>query len=119
MRAIKFRAWDEYNQTMIYPDEHFFKLKSHEILGRYETVMQFTGLKDKNGKEIYEGDIIKSWDNAPLGRHEWIHIVEWSNENLGFRFKKLQGIVLGSTMLHVRETNVEVIGNIYENSELL
>jgi len=103
MKTIKFRAWDEYNQTMIYPDEHFFKLKSHEILGRYETVMQFTGLLDKNGKEIYEGDIVEDEDRIQ-------RVVIKFDGGCFYGENQLQYQILNRNWL-----KWEIIGNIYEN----
>lgn len=59
-RQIKFRAWN--CGEMIYTTDEFrkeqFLTTAGDILNRFETVMQFTGLLDKNGKEIYEGDVV-------------------------------------------------------------
>ena len=65
VREIKFRAWDKENKVMIYPKGILFDGRvvnfNCGILEPFEEyeLMQFTGLYDKNGKEIYEGDIIK------------------------------------------------------------
>ena len=89
--------------------------------GRYnvhrETVGQYTGLTDKNGKKIFEGDICKF--NEPFGRSGMtLFVVEWDNVNarvLGFT---IGGI--GRYMVYVgREPKCEVIGNIHDNPELL
>ena len=71
-------------------------------------IMQCTGLKDKNGKLIYEGDIVKD-----LIIPEIFYIVKWFNS--GFY---LESTISGS-FLKFNDTQQEVIGNIYENSELL
>ena len=90
-------------------------------ISRY-IIMQYTKLSDKNGKEIYEGDIVKFFDDDwyPKGK-EIISQVHWSDkgETLGWgfgNFKKLGG---NKDWCEIVPWNMEVIGNIYENSELL
>lgn len=76
-------------------------------------VMQFTGLIDKNGKEIYEGDIV-AYDGNCVARVEW--------ERGGFLFKFVDGIEHPSPNFWHEPTDepiTEVIGNIYENPSLL
>ena len=99
MREIKFRAWDTQEKRMIYPKTGAVNnLESWEILQLFDTVMQYTGLKDKNGKEIYEGDIVRI---AGYGLYE-----------VGYPFITL-------FQSHFENDVEEIIGNIYENPELL
>ena len=88
----------------------------------YNILMQCTGLKDKNGKLIYEGDVL--YENMintvfPKGKY-WI--VEWNNNNAQFFIELINktGNSLTDTW-HLARHNLdyEVIGNIYENKELL
>lgn len=129
MREYKFRAYDTYTKTML-PIVDIIKFtKSEDIYitrnGAYGVginiqyqpsieIMQYTGLKDKNGKEIYEGDILRFSDVDTA-------VVEWNEKYTYFMVKPIQDYYLDSDVLgHAIEySKVEMIGNIYENSNLL
>ena len=116
MREIKFRAWDGSemlpNVVPFGADEilSVSPLSVDYRLDKVKAVMQYTGLKDKNGKEIYEGDIVH------LENHKRNHkIIYTLGSFVGKQTKgKFQGYLDG--MFFYR---TEVIGNIYENKELL
>jgi len=78
------------------------------------TVGQYTGLKDKKGKEIYEGDIIPRTE--PSKKCRWLEII-W--HECGFYYKCSCGRIFTYPAVSGDATKVEVIGNIYENPELL
>jgi len=90
------------------------ELKEHEERLQKIILMQFTGLKDKNGKEIYEGDIVKDENNI---REVIFHIPDGVNNIYGFTqrdIKKNEWVGFNKI-----ENDFEIIGNIYENPELL
>lgn len=132
MRTIKFRAWEKYDKD--YAEEigepgkmHFGdawgenqevqEKRTIVIAGIYHdsswdwddfTVMQFTGLQDKNGKEIYEGDIFQDEEDSVY------NAVEWDEFHCGWTTSQW---FIGKDMHELER--MEIIGNIYENPNLL
>lgn len=81
-----------------------FALESHIVI--HETLGQYTGLTDKNGKKIFEGDIVKgTFFGFPFTVEDYVFSIVWQEDVTGYRANYFE--------------NVEVIGNIYDNPELL
>ena len=122
-RVIKFRAWDgkgtHYGGFSIHATGDVFT----DIV-KPEKIMQFTGLTDKNGKEIYIGDILATWNKGGEGLDDWYvpdngyTVVEEDPEELGIRYSNW-AVEVGNRDSIYDIQFVEVIGNIYENPELL
>jgi uncharacterized phage protein (TIGR01671 family) len=120
MREIKFRAWDGKTKEFIECGP-LYGLQAHIPKERRADsgyiITEFTGLHDKNGTEIYEGDLLRIWETHILevrwGRVGWVLFGELF-KRLGFE----DGADCGEyhTKNYVRD--MEVIGNIYENPEL-
>lgn len=125
-REIKFRAWDNENKYMITSKQGIFTALRNSMNitvqdnGYYNngdllkpnkekyTLMQYTGLKDKNGVEVYEGDKV-------MFDYEWtepdeIGVITWNKDTASFQIK---GHIPSSSMKHL--DRMKVIGNIYEN----
>lgn len=125
MRSIKFRAWDIDRKELFFPSSISWKdgvMWAANVHGenRYETViekselMQFTGLLDKNGKEIYEGDIVRySFLDVFLD----VGKIIWTNSARFVWWARDEGN--GYAMTFRDAENREIIGNIHENPELL
>ncbi|WP_149711091.1 YopX family protein [Campylobacter concisus] len=110
MREIKFRAWDKEKAKM---DKNFRFDEFNDVNDYFAdddfVFMQYTGLKDKNGKEIYEGDIL-TWGNNIIAK------VYYADDLAMFRCS-----VEGTEEFDLFAFNQEasIIGNIYQNKELL
>jgi len=130
MRKLKFRAWDRYAKKMCdvytidFPTGHLFTDIGDSHLGaEVEALMQSTGLHDKNGVEIFEGDILSNsfMDDAPNTK-SW---VVWRDGAWRLKNRKVKGdrtLYDNLGWCSIREPRyggVEVIGNIYETPELL
>ena len=109
MREIAFRVWAEEAKEMVYFDlRHDFTAFRDDV---QQTVMQFTGLFNEKGDKIWEGDIIQSEDKL----RKWV--VEYSTSQGG----RYIGRGLGRTWTNNLPPffNLEVIGNVYENPEMV
>ena len=82
------------------------------------TIQWYTGLNDKNGNLIFEGDIVQYNQNSSYDNINFI--AKWSDNQLGFIFQSNSGEQLVNQTPHLnRFKHLEVVGNIFENSELL
>jgi uncharacterized phage protein (TIGR01671 family) len=132
MRDIKFRAWIKEEQIITYFEDESYILNGDMSVDAFDydksdckyyfepcyktvdaEIMQYTGLKDKNEKEIYEGDILKVIlpEIEPI-----IGEIIYVQETCSFIIKNYNGIDCG---FFEKLKDIEVIGNIYDNPELL
>ena len=109
MREIKFRMWT--GQRYIYDQNIVFDCMRQQYSGLYDHVKlhesdfeQFTGLHDKNGKEIYEGDICR----VDCGTYIEIDVIKYEGSGFKFHIENMPP-----------KNDVEVIGNIHENPEII
>jgi hypothetical protein len=122
MRTIKFRAWNSKKMSQPFTlfdisndidsgRTYFGNFKFYEGIDD-DVIMQFTGLTDGNGKEIFEGDIVYD------GHDKWI--VRWCNSEAEFELNRIHnkdqiGVIHSCGMAEI----MRIVGNIYENPELL
>ena len=117
----KFRAWDNWRKRMSVVDRIYIDtegVRLYDDFGEYwrdfrdVKLMQSTGLKDKNGKEIFEGDIVKMSKDV-YSEPTYYEVVR--HRGGAYRLDSKQH----GCELWLRHTDCEVVGNVYENRELL
>jgi len=126
MREIKFRAWDEREKKMYFPAE-LIQYGNVEVgyldgsgcpKGKPDVLMQYTGLKDKNGKEIYEGDILFP-GRREVRFGEYGTEVEQGTGFMTYSHDAKEPWKIPFSFAHRQAEGSKVIGNIYENPELI
>lgn len=126
---IKFRAWDKKHKEMCeVMSIDFYKTRNPEvsiitkngdIIQRFwheVSILQSTGLFDVNGKEIFEGDIVKAVSFA-----RWIGVVEYSNEKTAFILRDIEKSPYRDDYVYLSkfEDGFETLGNIFQNKNLI
>ena len=123
----KFRAWTEEGEVMyydVYPFKDDTLLLSYDGIAFDEVpasdfiLMQSTGIKDKNGKEIFEGDVVK----YEVGRYTYTEEVAYDKNFAGFGVKDADANIIftvGELAEDIDLSSLEVVGNIWEDGELL
>nr|DAO20954.1 MAG TPA: YopX protein [Caudoviricetes sp.] len=123
MREIKFRAWDkEQKEWVKYSITDNIPIFCHNT-SRWKTdkegkrfiLCQYTGLKNFNGKEIYEGDIVRA-----IGFSKWIGVAKYSDKNQAFVFECIDKNYRGNIVFMSQfDQGFKILGNIFENPKLL
>ena len=125
MREIKFRAWDSrLNKYLNRVTDIRLNIGNGEVHGMMSTgnvpewtLEQFIGLHDKNGKEIYEGDIVKFEDVS--GYKDGCASVIWHDDSCGYYLENDDDNIYDTLYDFTPSYQMTVIGNIHENPELL
>ncbi len=139
MRDIKFRVWDKQKKKIFYDVDCVsvslggglilnFQEDESDVSEFYE-LMQYTGLKDKNGREIYEGDIVRHQSGFITQIGKGFSVVEWCECGWFYRWYQIEhentetGEIEAAgwkyTKMYDSDGCDDIIGNIYENPEML
>lgn len=126
MRELKFRAWDKLDKEFAQNIDCLLDMRTPERVFALDDengeliIEQYTGLKDKNGKEIYEGDIVKLTGKVAKNKST-IYKVVWDSFLTGYDLISLERGKADVGYLNevAMEERYDVIGNIHENYELL
>jgi uncharacterized phage protein (TIGR01671 family) len=117
-REIKFRIWTYIRYKKSYGFEYSIGLIANDETLETDELMQYTGLKDMNGTEIYEGDIV-SFEDDPAGVVKWnskfCFYTYWESEHINDEYECMDW----NQLLKKHCNHYIVHGNIYENTDLL
>lgn len=129
MKEIKFRAWNKLANKMYSHkklEEMLVNLTKNDFiagiflpLNSDNEIMQYTGLNDKNGNEIYEGDILKGTTKGNSDEILAITYVKWDRGQFDLFTEMTSDSWEDALFNYMQFFDVEVMGNIYENPELL
>lgn len=125
-RELKFRVWNQDTNSYIKKYDQYFRetglyivdvwadLNPEAYRRRFLVFQQSIGLKDKNGKDIYEGDLIQYKNNSSYDN--FVFVVRWSDDMLGYIFQAESGDILENDWSPQgnRFNNLEIVGNIFE-----
>jgi len=119
MRDIKFRAYcdiGEENKMLFFTEGKYdnglwFEHTSNHIDEYLSPLMQFTGLKDKNGVDVYEGDVL-------ITKYQEKALMFWHEEFACFCYKTIDEILTDHYQFTFKDYEIEIIGNIHENPDL-
>jgi uncharacterized phage protein (TIGR01671 family) len=129
MRGIKFRAWEKTSKEMVYDVQNVSRKRIigesacesfQEVIESWEyEIMQYTGLKDKNGREIYEGDILKiddDWEKWGFASGFVGYVIY---DQGSFKLKEGEIYAPAYRLDSSAEEGATVIGNIFQDGDLL
>lgn len=140
MKEIKFRGYNKdfdgdhfvYGETILFQEyrQQWVMLIENELGEQWVDIkepQQCVGINDKNGKELYEGDIVHLFGHDTMNKYDWKAVVEFGNPNSlyswGYQLKPIGEFEYNTDILcwiGMEDANIycEVVGNIYENPEL-
>ena len=119
MRKLKFRMWDEKYQCWV--NDPLFVYPNTELVRQGIIIQQWTGMMDKSGKEIYEGDFITFSCDYTIDSSD-VDVVQWGNQEV-FYDEEYAGFYFGrkrefQILDEIMPETIEVVGNIFENPDL-